>query len=536
MNYIFSLISETLIFFDVFKSPIYLLFDKQQKISTKTGGIISISILAFLLTMTFKSDLFQKNAPKLLISDLPQPNRQKVIFDKKIIAIGLQNENGVGFIDPSIYTIELNLIYKNNGTNYVIENQPLEIHECAKSDFDNQINIFEDLNLKNNFCIQKNQSINLEGYWDEPNLSFLQINLNICDNATKNNSCKSYDEISNFLKTKNYYNIYFEDTSIDIYDYLNPIKKSIVNEYRIADINLKKSVEFTIKNVNLFSDDGVLTEDKKLLTEVKYDEQKIDFSLRRISDIDKTIVTFEIYASKKVLEFKRNYEKITDLLSDLGGILEVLKIICVMIVNVELELNYKQAIINLLFFLPQLVGNHTNRRNVKVGRKIHPKIIVQSDKEAKKINFSLLEYLKLKIKCIIYFPKTTKEMYFMKADGKFQKKIDIKKILKRLEEINFMKKILLTNDQQKLFKHIQKPTLRLQSANEIEKKFAFKNIWERFQTMKVQNILNDTDLKILNSIDRNSDSLTSKFRKQNQNQSEDSKKIEFLHSAAYENN
>jgi hypothetical protein len=42
--------------------------------------------------MTSRSDLFQKKAPKLIISDLPQKTREKVEFTRKLLAVGLQDE------------------------------------------------------------------------------------------------------------------------------------------------------------------------------------------------------------------------------------------------------------------------------------------------------------------------------------------------------------------------------------------------------------------------------------------------------------
>lgn len=83
---------------DIFKTPIYLLFDKQPKTSTKTGIFCTIVITVLLTIMTSRSDIFQKKSPKLLISDLPVPTREKVEFSRKILAVGLQDEEtGLGY-------------------------------------------------------------------------------------------------------------------------------------------------------------------------------------------------------------------------------------------------------------------------------------------------------------------------------------------------------------------------------------------------------------------------------------------------------
>ena len=413
------------------------------------------------------------------------------------MAVGLQDENdGLGFIDPSVFEIRVALTIKNSETEYNILEKNIEIHECSESDFDNP-QIFEELLLKNNYCLNKNESLFMEGYWDEANMSYLKVELNLCDNSTFHNQCKTHEEIEEIMKTKNSFNLYITDSVIDIYDYNNPIKQTIINEYKSADYYSKKIIEYFIKNVQVKTDDGIFVQKEQTLKEIKYDDQKIDFYSKKSHDIDKTLFRYEIYASKKLLMFDRRYQKLLDLLGYLGGIFVALKIIGAFFVSIEFNFIIKKKIINLLFKLPEdsPFGNTKKESILQINKK-------KSNSENGFL-FSIFEYIILHLKKLSKKNFTLKEKYFLRGEEKFNEKIELTQILKKLQEIKFIKKIFLNQDQLKLFKHFKKPflTLNENSRKKIDKWVATKSIWKGFESRRDEKQLNETDLKILDIID-----------------------------------
>ena len=490
---------------DMFKSPIFLLFSKQHKTPTKTGGFFSLVIMIFLSIISFKSDLFQKNSPTLLISDLPQSKREKVDLTKKILGFGLQNENGLAFLDPGAFTIEVKYAIRNEETNFEVLETPIEIHECSENDFDNP-NVFHELTLDKNYCLKKNESLFLQGYWDENDLAFLMISLKYCKNETSNGTCKTQEEMEEIFASKNF-NIYLEDTIIDIYDYKNPIKKTIRNEYKSVDLIFNKILEINMQNAYIESDDGILTDKIDSYLEVKYDSQVFDFYTKRKDDEDSTIFQFEIFASKNVLSFNRSYQKLFDLLGILGGIYEILKIIGLACVQFEFNLLIKRKIMNLLFTVPESCFQKTFKTK-KVYVKPEILNVINSHNPQKKIgiknkfSFSILEFLQLQIKKIMRVRLTVKEQYFVKGEDKFKKKIELTKILTQLQQIKFIKNILLTPDQLKLFRFMKKPQLSMKPVfDKVQKKMEVRKTLERLETLKVQNKLNEMDIKLLSSLD-----------------------------------
>lgn len=340
---------------DFFKSQIFLQINEKNKISTKTGVILSFSIMVFLIVIFSRSDVFEKRSPRILSSNFPSKVRESVRLASKILAIGLQDDEGKGIIDESIYSIRVKLLSKNEKTLFDVKEEIFDVHVCQQEDFKNN-NIYDELNLKNNYCFNENSSFNLEGYWDERRLNYLAIELIICENKTLKGTCKSLQEIKDFIKKQNNFNIYFENIIVDPQDYLKPLKTVIQNEYNLVDINYKKIVELTFKNVYISTNQGFLFDHNAYINDISLDEKKIDFFLTEDILQEVILFRFEIYASKNVFRMERNYEKISDLMAKLGGILKFLMAMSYFFINLELKYSLTKIFLKSLFRLPSLLS------------------------------------------------------------------------------------------------------------------------------------------------------------------------------------
>lgn len=493
---------------DMFKSPIYLLFSKQHKTPTKTGSFISLAIIIYLAIISLQSDLFQKNSPTLLISDLPQSNREKVDLTKKILGFGLQNENGLAFIDPGIFSIEVTYAIRNELTNFEVIETPIRFHECTELDFDDP-GVFHELTLDKNYCLKKNESIFSQGYWDENNLAYLAISLKYCRNETSNGTCKTQEEMEEKFNGKNF-NIYLEDTIIDIYDYKNPVKKTIRNEYKSVDLIFNKILEINMQNVYIYSDDGIFNQEIDSFLEVKYNYQIFDFYTKKKNDEDNIIFQFEIFASKNVLKLNRSYQKLFDLLGIIGGLYEIFKLIGLFFVQFEFNLFVQRKIINILFTTPKSYSYREKKnKRIQIKTKIlsskldfDTKLSLSQPAIPSKLAFSVIEFLKLGFKKMMKIKLTAKEEYFSKGEEKLKKKIELPKILTLLQQMKFMKKILLTPDQKKLFKYMKKSCIEIKPRQDkLKNKMEFIDIMTRFEERKAQNRLSEVDFRMLSCFD-----------------------------------
>lgn len=85
-----------------------------------------------------------------------------------------------------------------------------------------------------------------------------------------------------------------------------------------------------------------------------------------------------------------------------------------------------------------------------------------------KINFNFFDFLKLTVKKMFKMKTTFVEKLFMRARKIFKKEIDIAKILKRIQDIEKLKYLLMSEEQIALFDVLEKPLIYLKDEPLIE--------------------------------------------------------------------
>lgn len=356
---------------DFFKAPINFKLNQQNKLSTSSGSILSLAIIIFISIIIFESDLFQKKHPKVLTSNLKTLKSEKINLISKIIAFGLQNDEGKAFLDYTVYSTNFKILVKNQANNYEVEERILKIHECEEKDFNKENKkLFDELSLKNNFCTNNSETLEIEGYWDEASLIYLMVELNICDNITMNGKCKSIEEIRKFMEIYNNFNIYIQNSYIDYNDFNEPIKSFIENQYVYIDLKYRKMMEILFKKASLSTDHGLIFENYLNLNEVIIDEKKSDFIMINNVETGTNLFRFELYASKNSLKIERTYERLSDLVAKLGGILKILMALGYIFTNVELKYRVLKIFLIALFKIP-------GRSNFLVKKKIKLKFYRQ---------------------------------------------------------------------------------------------------------------------------------------------------------------
>lgn len=96
---------------------------------------------------------------------------------------------------------------------------------------------------------------------------------------------------------------------------------------------------------------------------------------------------------------------------------------------------------------------------------------------------------------------TNKERLFMKGENKFSKRIEFTEILKNIQKIDLLKNLVLTEEQEKLFSRIRKPSINLNKLNKSDKLNDNKKTLEHFENLKKNNKLRTLDEKIMKIID-----------------------------------
>ena len=117
-----SIVNSFLYAIDLFKSPLTLLFNKRQYISTRIGQLFSICIIIVEIIEFLKSDFLKHQSPSTLTSNLQPDHRPLVNLSQKLVAISIKDDDTMqAFIDPTVFSVDIsNFFYISNqdGTGY----------------------------------------------------------------------------------------------------------------------------------------------------------------------------------------------------------------------------------------------------------------------------------------------------------------------------------------------------------------------------------------------------------------------------------
>ena len=226
-----KLISDLSCSLDLFSLPISLYYHGRKKRFTFVGVFLSVCIYVFLIYNFFHSDFYQKTNPIIVSQTKKTAHAQRITFDesKMIVISVINNEGNAVHLDPSIAFFQFAVIHETaNATTQVYKYDSIDIrslHLCTSNDLnDNDISTSSlHIYLDNSYCLD-NKSFAVEGGWNENDVKFAYIALNICNNKTFNGTCKSPQEIENWFKTPRFMSVQYHNARVDFYDYENPIK------------------------------------------------------------------------------------------------------------------------------------------------------------------------------------------------------------------------------------------------------------------------------------------------------------------------
>ena len=226
------------------------------------------------------------------------------------------------------------------------------MHPCTENDFQSKKESFKTLGLENHLCLNDEENnFQLEGFWDEPVLSILNIEIKFCSNdsilaSNSTEFCRTPEEIAKIIDGKTF-NIYYEDTVVNITDFNEPSKFAIVNDYQYLDSQFMKISEYYFQSVQILSDEGLIFSDVNFLNGVSFVSKNSDFYTRKSEE--NVFFSLNIYADKNIQKIERSFTKVLDLLAKLGGILQSLLFLGQIFIYFEYSLFLKNTILNSLY-------------------------------------------------------------------------------------------------------------------------------------------------------------------------------------------
>ena len=320
----------------------------------------------------------------------------------------------------------------------------------------------------------------------------LQVKFYECKNTSESQKCATEERILNALSHTEI-SIYIIDNYIRTNNYKTPFQRGVREIFSEASINFLVSITQYYHHAQIISDNGLMFTTKSIMNGFKKDELTKDINYNRTSD---NFATLTLQLNNYIEKYQRKYYKIQDLAAQAGGVFNIIMIICVFIIKLYEENYYFEFLINKYFEVKLIKknnkifykdnNNNNNNKETKNSKNkiktlkfdknestnIKPINNTNEIKNQMKINESnsikskkqlTLKFFD-KLFLINLLPKISSkkndnyELYII-AKNHLMSHIDIFSYLKHSHSDEMKSKLLLDEDQQKIFDYIFKPIL-----------------------------------------------------------------------------
>jgi len=333
---------------DFFKTVFHFNFSKgQQKFSTKMGTFLTLAILAVLIFSLTQSDIIQKKSPSVISQIIPKVSPPPIALSKGNFNISfiITDENLISeTIDPQILDVQI-IGFEYNENMSPVPNMInfLNLHTCTSNEIADS---FASMNIAT--CLDM-QDFQIEGGVFDVFSSEIRIELNICNNITSNNTCKTVEEIEAYLQEGKYFGVYYNDYYVDIQNYENPIQKFPRLEKMILSPLSQYMGELYLRKGEMVQDDGVILSS---LTQFNYftrDELITSSASRASIDDPSPLVQLWIFSAGDMEKINRTYQSLPDVLAKLSGIANLLIIVGFLFMNIYNKIMGSVYLVNKLF-------------------------------------------------------------------------------------------------------------------------------------------------------------------------------------------
>lgn len=300
------------------------------------GGLISIIVIILSLIMSVYLTVknYMKIDPSVTYSRQIMEYMDNSMINKEELDffISLEFPNSTYYLDDTIYTIQgvqMEAIFdeKDSGKVKSIIEKPFEFMKCSELYTQKELS-----KLNVNFpadlfyCPPLNE-IKIGGYWGGHFYNSIKVYIHKCNNETAiaknpNRPCKPIEEINSCID-KGIVNIFISDYILDQQNYDSPVKKYYKDVFdRISD---KNSVNYLIaySKLSFENDEGLILNEYNSRNFTVIHEIKNSYYFGE----SELIVFFQLFKINYNDVYQRQYPKIHDLVTKIGGFIKALSLL-----------------------------------------------------------------------------------------------------------------------------------------------------------------------------------------------------------------
>ncbi|KAL4472595.1 hypothetical protein ABPG74_018544 [Tetrahymena malaccensis] len=339
---------------DLFGTQIGIQYNKKPSFNTKLGGFItfSLSTILILYIANIIQIYFSHSQVSVIqeIQNMPNSKQFNLSANNFSFMVGITDVYYNQFIDDSVYkltvkqNIQEKLLNQTTGNYYTKQTTiNLQLQRCTEQHFQIQQTqqFFLQQDFKNFYCLSLDEQLQLQGIYNSEVFQQIEIEVTSCYGS----NCADSAYITNKLNNC-YFQVYFIDKNVkttDLYNPFNPIGRSV---FYIAGTDFSKTINLYFAQNSISTDTGIVMEDIHEITDLTFSsdrEQVVSKNGNRLFLLQMSL------DPNKQIKYSRKYLTISQGLSQIGGIYNILFAVGCFICMPYAQLQYKRNLMNKVF-------------------------------------------------------------------------------------------------------------------------------------------------------------------------------------------
>ena len=295
----------------------------------------------------------------------------------------------------------------------------------------------------------------LLGYWDSSLFKELQFYVRPCRNSTSNGTCRSQADID-LIFNDGYFGSFRTTGVVDPGNYERPIQYNPMNFYTRVSLKTYVFIELSLQHNEIQTDSGFLMENINIMKGIAKSTERQSVTIDPVDMVFELLIRLD--RTKRV--FNRKYDKIQDVLANVGGVFNVLMLFGSILLGKILEINFSMELIKDIFEMRQnsvFESNSANNPQTNISHKFNG------------FYLSGKNYFK-------NLKKRWKILWIAKSQIDF--KLDVTFLMNKLLEIEKIKYLLFNSDQLYLFDLIPRPKIFNKNEGKPELEENLKNFYK----------------------------------------------------------
>ena len=400
--------------FDMYSKRTSFFFQKKEKIGSYFGLFLTIVyIIASIALFVYQIILaIQRRELKVYDTTIYAQEMPSITVDANQLyfAFGLEDpQTSNRFIDNSIYVPKIVFIdkLKINDEFVTVDQKTLEYEKCNVENFGkNYQHLFIKDELNSSYCLKDfNYNLTFVGGYKYERMTYIRIRIYPCVNSTENNnSCRPQEDIDHYMSS-GYFSIILKDFGLNPSNYTFPVLPTLQDLYTTIDKKIYRNYILNFGVTEIHTDTGLINEKKDVKKYLQYRKELQTFSFRDEKDYydGKSVILVQLKLDDTIVIQRRSYTKISEILSRIGGYMQLMNTVFLLITSIINKLHCELKIINSIFnfnlkknkvILKFQTLNESNTivnsKNIKISlfspKKISPDNIKQLDIDNKSKN------------------------------------------------------------------------------------------------------------------------------------------------------